>query len=287
MCAGVFLLAMNDAAAKFLVARYDPFQIVFVRSVLALPLIVALILAVDGRPALKSHSVGVHALRSVVVMGAGYAFFFSIRSLPLAEAVSLVFAAPIFVTAVSVVFLGEHVGWRRWAAVVAGFAGVLIIVRPGAAAFQPASLYALLCALLYAVYMISSRWIDPRDSVRTMLFYITLFPAVFGSFVVFTDWPEAQLADLVLFLAMALFGTTGITLLSQAFRMAPVSVVAPFDYTALLWASIFGWYLWGDIPDIWVYVGAAVIVASGIVLILREARASRRVQREASPPFTV
>lgn len=284
MCVGVLLLATNDAAAKLLVTRYDPFQIIFVRSVLALPLVVAFVLAMDGRRGLRSSYVRVHALRSVVVIAAGYAYFLALVTLPLAEAASLVFAAPIFITALSVVILRERVGWRRWLAVLAGFVGVLIVIRPGTATFQAASLLVLLSALLYALYMISSRWIDRRDGIRTMLFYVTLFPVFFCSFVVFSEWPEVRATDILLFLSMAAFGTTGITLITQAFRMAPAAIVAPFDYTALVWASLFGWLFWGDIPDMWVYVGAAVIIASGIVLILRDARAGAKKGRDPQAP---
>ena len=286
MCAGVFLLVMNDAAAKWLVTRYDPFQMMFMRSIIALPLIAGLILALDGWRALKTKSLKIHALRGALSMGTAYAFFLSLSALPLAEATSLIFAAPLFVTALSVLLLRDPVGWRRWAAVVCGFAGVLIVVRPGAETFQAASVLAVLAAVLHALVMISTRWIDKRDNIRTLMFYVALMPALLSSFVLFTEWPSIRPEDPALFLAMAVFGTSGITLISQAFRMAQAATVAPFDYTALVWASVLGWIVWSDIPDMWVFVGAAVIIASGVYLILREARTRRRQDpREAAPPF--
>ena len=269
MCAGVFFIMLNDTMAKWLVTDYTPFQILFVRSVLALPLIVVLVIYLDRPAALKSARLRVHVIRGVLGVAATYAFIFSLGSLPLAEATSLLFAAPLFVTALSSVLLGDRVGLPRWAAVMAGFLGVLVIIRPGAATFEAAALWALAAAFLYALVMLSARWIDQRDNFYTMTFYITLFPALYCSFVLFTSWPAFEPIDGVLFLGMALCGTLGVTLLSQAFRMAPAAVVAPFDYTALIWASVLGWLIWGTIPDLWMYAGAAIIVISGIYLIVK------------------
>jgi drug/metabolite transporter (DMT)-like permease len=115
--------------------------------------------------------------------------------------------------------------------------------------------------------MVSARWIDKRDSLWTMMLYMTVFAAVFSAFTLFSAWPTPIFSDVFLFLGTAVAGTLGLTLISQAFRMAPAAVVAPYDYTALLWASLFGWLIWGVVPGLWVYGGAAVIIASGIYLI--------------------
>jgi drug/metabolite transporter (DMT)-like permease len=168
--------------------------------------------------------------------------------------------------------LGDRVGWRRWSAVIVGFAGVLIIVRPGAAAFQPASLFVVATALLYAIIMISARWIDREESFWTMMFYVVLFPMLFSGLVVAAEWRTPQPIHLVIWLGMAVFGTLGMALISQAFRLAAAAVVAPFDYTALIWASLFGWLVWGEIPGPWTYAGAAVIIGTGIYIVFRETR---------------
>jgi drug/metabolite transporter (DMT)-like permease len=267
MCAGVLFLATNDAVVKWLVTRYDPFQIVFVRSLIALPLTVSLVCFFDGPKGLRSERLPVHALRGVLGVGASFAFILSLRSLPLAEATALVFASPLVVAGFSVPLLKEHVGWDRAAAIIVGFVGVLIIVRPGAATFQVASLLAVGASILYALIMVSARWIDKRDSLWTMMLYMTVFAAVFSAFTLFSAWPTPIFSDVFLFLGTAVAGTLGLTLISQAFRMAPAAVVAPYDYTALLWASLFGWLIWGVVPGLWVYGGAAVIIASGIYLI--------------------
>jgi len=278
ICIGILCLVTNDTMAKWLTSHYDPLQIIFIRHLLATPMIAVIVMALGGRGALKSQRIWPHALRGFFLIGGAYAFFVGLKYLPLAEATSLIFAAPIFITALSVPLLGEEVGWRRWAAVVVGFLGVLVIVRPGAAAFQPASLIVVVAALFYALIMISARWIDSRDNTWTMMFYIMLFPLLFSALIVPTVWQTPQTEHLPYFLGMALFGTLGMTLISQAFRLAPAAVVAPFDYTALIWASLFGWLVWDEIPDSWTYAGAAVIIASGIYIVFRETRQADRAR---------
>ncbi|MFW6077593.1 MAG: DMT family transporter [Hyphomicrobiales bacterium] len=270
ICIGIVCLVVNDAFAKWLTAYYPPLQIIFVRNLLAMPMITAIVLSLGGPRALQTRHPGIHALRGLLMVGGAYTFFIGLKFLPLAEATSLIFAAPIFITALSVPLLRERVGWRRWAAVVVGFVGVLIIVRPGAATFQPASLFVVATAMFYALGMISARWIDRGEDVWRLMFYMVLFPLVFSAVMVPFIWQTLQVAHLPLFLGMAVFGSLGMTLISQSFRMGPAAVVAPFEYTALIWASLLGWLVWGDIPGLWIYAGAAVIIASGIYIVARE-----------------
>jgi drug/metabolite transporter (DMT)-like permease len=284
ICLGVLCIVINDAMGKWLVAHYSPFQIVFIRNLVALPIIIAIVLAIGPDPrALRSRRLWPHLLRGVLLVGGAYTFFLSLTVLPLAEATALIFAAPIFVTILSVPLLGEHVGRRRWLAVLAGFAGVLVIVHPGAAAYQPASLLVVATAVLYALFMIGARWIDRRESVWTMMFYITLCPMLFSGLVTGPVWQTPQMTHMPLFIGMAIFGTLGMTLISQAFRMAPAALVAPFDYTALVWASLFGWLIWSDLPALWTYAGATIIIASNCFIIFHETRTARRDMKPASP----
>ena len=275
MCLGVLSIVANDTAAKWLTQFYDPLQVMFMRNITAVPMILAVVLMVGGRPALRSRHAGLHAVRGILLVGAAYTFFSGIQVLPLAEATALVFAAPIFITALSVPLLREHVGWRRWAAAVVGFIGVLIVVRPGAEAFQAASLLPVASAAFYALIMISARWIDRAEGLWTMMLYVALFPALFSGLGVPLVWQTPDWAHLPYVLGMAVFGTLGLTLISQAFRLAPAAVVAPFDYTALIWASLFGWLVWAEVPVLWTWLGAAVIVASGIFIVFRETRQER------------
>lgn len=272
ICAGVAFLASNDAIAKLLVERYDPIQVVFFRNLIALPMVGAVILYVHGSSGFKTAHLQIHAVRGLLMLGGAYCFFKGLEALALAEATALVFSAPIFITALSVPLLGETVGWRRWLAVLVGFIGVLIIVRPGGATFQPASLYVIGTAFLYALFMISARWLGSRESMWTMMFYVMLFPMIYAAPFATAVWVPISLDDLPFFAAQALLGALGITLIGQAFRLAPAAVVAPFDYTALIWASLLGWFVWADTPGLWTLIGASVIVVSGIFIVWRESR---------------
>ncbi|MFU8881781.1 MAG: DMT family transporter [Rhodobacterales bacterium] len=272
ICAGVAFLASNDAMAKLLIARYDPVQIVFVRNLIALPIVAAMVLYMIGGAGFRTSSLHIHAMRGLLMLGGAYTFFKALETLALAEATALVFSAPIFITALSVPLLGETVGWRRWLAVLVGFIGVLIIVQPGAATFQPASLYVIGTAVLYALFMISARLLGPRESIWTMMFFVMLFPMLYATPFAMAVWVPVAAADLPFFAAQAVFGALGITLIGQAFRLAPAAIVAPFDYTALIWASLLGWLIWGDTPGTWTLAGASVIVASGIYIVFRESR---------------
>lgn len=267
MCAGVLMLVLNDTAAKWLLARYDPLQIAFLRNLLAMPLAALIVLGTGGAGGFRTYSPGIHAARGFLVLLATLAFFGSLRTLSLAEGTTLLFTAPAMITVLAALFLRERVSATAWASVALGFVGVLIVIRPGMEAFRPGSVMALTGAFLYAVLMIGVRWVDARDGLWTMMFWMTVFGAAFGSLSLFGDWPPMRAADMGLFAIMAVVGTGGAAFVSQAFRIAPASLVAPFDYTALLWATLTGWLVWGSVPGWPVYAGAAVIVASGILLL--------------------
>lgn len=272
ICLGVFLMGASDMLAKHLTNDYSPFQIVLVRNLIAAPMVIGLVLWRSGLRGFVTQTPLLHVLRGALLLGAGYTFFSALRTLGLAETTAIGFAAPIFITLLSAVVLREEVGWRRWLAVLAGFAGVLIIVRPGAEAFQPASLYVVGTAIFYALFMLSSRWIHRDESLWTLMLYNNLFPMLLAAPAVPFVWAPVSDVHLQLLAGMAVLAGFGIPLIAQAFRMAPASVVAPFDYTILIWASLWGWLFWGELPDEWTWTGAAVIVASGIYIVLREAR---------------
>ena len=270
MCAGVACLSANDALAKSLLDRYGPLQILFLRNVIALPFAALLAWRMGGAGALRSARPGAHAVRGALWIAATILFFTSFRHLPLAEATALIFVAPLFITALSALLLREHVGPRRWAAVSVGFLGVLIVIRPGTGAFEPASLLPIATAFLYALLMLSARWIERGESVWTMLLYLTATSAGLSALAVPFVWAPPLAEDLGLFAAIALFGTAGMAMMTQAFRLAPSALVAPLDYTGLIWATAFGWLFWSEIPDGPAFLGAGVIVASGVYIIWRE-----------------
>jgi len=270
MSLGVACLCVNDAIGKTLTADYNPIQILFLRNIIALPFAVLIALQMGGKSALRSNRPAAHVLRGVLWLLAATMFFTSFLYLGLAEATTLIFAMPVFVTALSALVLREPVGWRRWSAVLFGFLGVLVVVRPGFGAFQLASLLPVATAFVYALLMLSARWVDPRESVWTLMLYLVGAGALLSALIAPFVWVMPKLEDLWLFVGIAAFGTVGITLMTQAFRFAPAAVVAPFDYTALIWATLLGYLLWAEIPDLATYAGAAIIIASGIYIVWRE-----------------
>ncbi|MES0808526.1 DMT family transporter [Roseibium sp. SCPC15] len=275
MSVGVACLCVSDAIAKALTADYPPIQILFLRNLIALPFAMLIALKLGGRAALYTHRPAAHLVRGLLWLAAASLFFTSFIYLGLAEATALVFAMPVFVTALSALVLKQPVGWRRWSAVLIGLLGVIVVVRPGFGAFQAASFLPLGTAFFYAMLMISARWVDPRESVWTLMLYLVGAGALLSAFAMPFFWVSPRLEDAWLFLGIALFGTSGITLMTQAFRLAPASVVAPFDYSALLWATLFGWLLWEEIPDAATYAGAAIIIASGTYIVYRERLAAK------------
>ncbi|GAA0625693.1 DMT family transporter [Thalassospira tepidiphila] len=271
MCGGVAALCINDALAKGLMDHYSPIQIIFLRNIIALPFAFLVALKMGGSRSLRSNRVHVHFMRGVVWIAATVMFFTSIHHLGLAEATALAFVAPLFITALSAIFIAR-VGWRRWLAVSVGFVGVLVIVRPGAATFELISLLPIATAFTYAILMLSARFVDTRESMWTLLLYLSLTSAILTSIPVIFVWSPVRAEDIWLFLAIALCGSLGMAMITQAFRFAEAPTVAPFDYTALIWATALGWMFWGETPDVLTFVGAAIITASGLFVIFRESK---------------
>jgi len=283
--AGMFCLTLSDALAKHLSQLlYSPLQIMFLRAGLALPIVLVATLALGGRRALASRHVGLHLGRGALNLVSAVCFYMGLRHLPLAENVAIAFAAPLFVTALSVWWLQERVDARRWLAVGLGFVGVLLVVRPGATSFQAAALYPLVTAFFYALMMISARAIGPGEGMLTTMFYIVAGQLACSSLLVPWFWRTPDWSHLPFFVAMALLGTLGLTLVTQAFRIAPASVVAPFDYSGMGWAVLLGWLVWDEVPPVLAYAGMAGIVASGLYIVWRENRQRRKHHLRGKQP---
>lgn len=278
---GIFFLTLSDANAKWLGTTYNPLQILFLRALIALPFVTALAIWLGGRRVLRTTHPGLHLTRGAINVVSACCFYLGLRALPLAEATAIAFAAPLFVTALSVLILKERVDGRRWLAVLAGFAGVLIIVRPGTDAFQAATLLPLTTAFLYAVMMITARGISRGEGMLTTTFYIVAGQLVCSTVALPWVWHAPAAADLPYFAAVALFSTLGLALITQGFRIAPASVVAPFDYTGLIWATLLGWIFWREAPDAYAYLGALFIAGSGVYIALREARGTHKRRAQA------
>lgn len=276
ICAGVFFLTCSDALAKWIGEYYSPVQILFLRAAIAFPVVLVVVIALGGRRALRTQYLAVHGVRGLLNIISASFFYLGLRALPLAETTAIAFSAPLFVTALSVLVLKEQVDGRRWLAVVAGFAGVLIIVKPGAASFQAAALFPLATAALYAVMMLTARAIGAAEGMLTTMLYIVAGQLVCSAVVAPVFWTPPSWSHWPFFVGIALFSTLGLTFITQAFRIGPASVVAPFDYTGLLSASLLGWFVWRDAPEGLDYIGAAFIVGSGLYIAWRETRSNRK-----------
>lgn len=264
MCLGVACLGINDAIAKLLADYYSPVQILFMRNVLAFPITLFLALKIQGQTALKSNSPVVHLVRGCFWVIATFFFFTSIKYVGLAKSTSLLLVSPILIVGLSSLVLKERTGTATWLIVIFGMIGALIIIRPGFSTFEPTAILALLAALMAAFLMLSSRWVDEKESFWTLMLYLTATSAIVSGFAVPYFWIDLRAQDMLLFAGVAVFGTMGMVLMTQAFRLAPASLLAPLDYTALLWAILFGWVFWNEIPDTLTFIGALIIIMSGI-----------------------
>ncbi|UHL64094.1 DMT family transporter [Paralcaligenes sp. KSB-10] len=267
---GTLALSLSDAAVKSLDGRYNALQILFLRSAVALPLVTALALSLGGRWTLRTRQLNLHAWRGLLNVVGACAFYQGLVHLQLAETTAIAYAAPVFVVLLSAWLLKEKLDIYRTIAVALGFTGVLIIVRPGSSAFQLASIYPLITALTYACMMVSARRIDAGHSFPTLMFYSVLPQVVFSIVLMPWLWQPVAGGDWISIFAIGIFSTLGVSLISQGFRLAPASVVAPFDYSGLLWATFFGWLVWDELPDEYSYIGAVLIIAAGLTGALRK-----------------
>jgi drug/metabolite transporter (DMT)-like permease len=277
MLAAVALFAGMDAVIKLLSPRFPVMEIVFFRSVFAFLPIALMVRREGGLAMLRTRRPLDHAKRSLFGVLSLVCFVYAFGRMPLAEVVAIGYAAPLFITTLSVPLLGEAVGWRRWSAVAVGFAGVLVMVRPGAGVFAPAALVALVATLFYAFAMIAIRTLGRSESTGCIAFYFTLACLVAGGVFMPFQWVAPRAADWPALAALGLLGGFAQLLITAAFRAAPAALVAPFDYTSMLHVTILGWLFWGEMPDAPVFAGAAIVVASGLYILRREQLLARRV----------
>jgi len=276
MILGVTAFSATDGLSKWMVMAAPILEIVAIRNALVLLMILPSLGRAGGVRALATRRGGAHAVRALLSIGALLTFFGALRELPLATSIAISFASPLFMTVASVLLLGERVGWHRWLAVVAGFAGVVVIAWPGAAGMisWPAALM-LLSSLFFALSMITVRWLARTETDIAMLFYQNAGMMLAGVGGLPFVWQMPTPTDLGVIAAMAVTLVVGQVFMIRAFRAAPVAVVAPFEYLELLWASLIGYVVWNEEPAAHVWIGAAIVVASGLYITWREARASR------------
>jgi drug/metabolite transporter (DMT)-like permease len=270
MIAGVVSFAVMDATIKWLSSDFAITQIVALRSWFGLPLLFFLVYLEGGIPALKTNRPGAHWFRYLLVFALSFSFFWVLSRMKLVDAIAITFAAPILITALSVPVLKEAVGLHRWFAILVGFVGVLLMLRPGAGVFQWAAVVALGSTTVYAFLMITTRALKSTETTAALMFYPQFGMALTGLFLAPLFWKTPDLKQLGLFAIAGTFGSLGILFLTNAFRLAPVATVSPFEYTALIWATLFGYLLWQELPDSFTLFGASIVIASGLYILYRE-----------------
>lgn len=280
MLAG-FLFVVMDTTAKYLSGGYAVAQIVWARYIFHLLTLPVLIGGGSWLAVLRTRRPGLQVLRSLLLLGSTFFFFLAVKYIPLATATAIGFVGPLLVTALSVPLLKEKVGVRRWAAVIIGFGAVLVIIRPGAEVLHWAVSLPLLVAACFALYQITTRILSATDGSLTTLFYSATAGAVAMTLVLpFQEWrwPDAVGWGLMAFLG--LIGSLGHFVMIRAFALAPASSLAPFSYLNLVWATILGFLLFGDLPDRWTVIGALMLAASGLYVLYRE----RKLRGGDAPP---
>jgi drug/metabolite transporter (DMT)-like permease len=271
MLASVALFSMMDAGLKTLSERYPPFQVATLRGLASLPLVLAWSLATVGWKPLLRVRWPLHLLRGVIGIAMMASFVYALKRMPLSTAYTIFFVAPLLITALSVPFLGEHVGPRRWIAIGIGLLGVLVVLRPtGAGMLSPAGLAVLLAAFGYAVSAITVRVLARSDSNQAMVVWLLALMALGAGALAWPDWRPILHDDLWLIAGIGVVGALGQYAITHAFRHGEASLLAPLEYTALVWGVLLDAFVWGVLPDSITWIGAAIIVASGLYLIRRE-----------------
>jgi drug/metabolite transporter (DMT)-like permease len=299
---GASVFPVQDVVIKGLSGAYPVLQIVFVRSLVSIGLFAFLIWREHDSATFPPQRPWLHVIRGSLGLVSFTAYYMAIAALPLATVTAVAFAAPLFVTALSALVLREPVDRRSWWAVLAGFAGVLIVMRPGAAAFEPAALLAVLSALCYAISQTITRHLGRTDSGATIVTTSTMVAIVVAgvtglmagggdhgagmhpslAFLV-RGWTVPPWGVLGRMALCGLISGVGIYCLTQAYRVAPGSTVAPFEYIMIGWAVLWGYVFWGDIPGPTTVIGVLTTTGAGVYVLQHQARAQRERRREARP----
>src|SRR5262249_40425407 len=277
-------LGVSDVTAKDRAATLPSIEIAWLRFlVFALIMVPAM---VPGSPlfALKTNHLGLQLMRGAALLGSSLFFISGLRYLPIAEASATGFVSPLFVTALSIIFLSEKVGVRRWLATAVGLVGVLIIIRPGSSAFHPAAFFPIVSALAWAATLIMTRMMSGKEHAITVMTYSSIAGVAILSAIVPFAWVTPSWQAVAFGVLIGVFSTAGQWIVVLAFRYADASVLAPFSYTQLLWVSILGFLVFGELPDVWTVVGAAFIVGSGLYTAHRErVRRSQLLEAAGEP----
>ena len=277
MIAAAGILTVNDAIAKWLTERYPVGQVLAMRGILVVAMVYAWAVLSGRGSALRVKSWSLHLTRGGLMAVSTFLFVTSLWLLPIADAIAISFAGPIFATALAALILGEPVGWRRWSAVAIGFVGVVVMVRPTPEMFRIVALIPIVAAFVGALRDIVTRKLGTGgESTLMVLIVSTSIVAFAGLLTLPFGWVMPTAAEMGLFLVTSILVAVAQGLMIESLRLGEVGLVGPFKYTSLLWALVLGLLVWGDVPGVWTLAGAALVVASGLYIWHRETVARRR-----------
>ena len=281
MLLSIFMFSFGDALGKFLVASYSVGQLLWLRACAALLLLSPMIWRHRAQ-FLRLERPWLQLLRVTLSTLEVAAFFLATVYLPLADVITYYLAGPIFVTALSAIVLREHVGWRRWCAILTGFCGVVIALRPSAQTISGPALIALGGSLSFAVLMLITRQLRATSDVvlASSQFCGTL---IFGAMLAPFHWVPPTWGSLIFFAAAGWVSVCALLCVNRSLKLAPASSVVPYQYSMIVWAVLFGYFVFGDVPSLATIIGAAIIIAAGLYIFLRE-QALGRSEAEVSPP---
>lgn len=275
MLLSLFMLTCSDAATKWLGAGYPAGQIICFRAVFSL-IPIGIMISLHG---------GMASLRIVDRRGQIWrAFYFALGTsliaismivLPIADAAAILYAGPLIITALAVPMLKEQVGWRRWTAIAVGFGGIIIMLRPTPGAIQWLGLLPLAAAFCSSMRDIYARKLNATDTANSMMFWSAIATVLVAGISLLFAWTTPTLIDWLLMAVAGLFIGIGHYCMIEAYRYSEAAVVAPFKYSGILWAVIFGYFVWGDIPDAFIITGGAIVIASGLYILHRETQRKR------------
>lgn len=281
MLAGFFMFSASDAMAKFLTESLHPVQIAWARYS-GLFIGALILLGIHGVAILRTEKPVLQFVRGAVGTFSAILFIIAVAYVPLADAVAVAFVAPFMVTIMAALILREPVGIRRWTAVFIGFIGAMIVIRPGLGVVHPAALLIMLAAALFAVRQIVSRWLADTDRTVTTVAYTGIIGMGLLTLPLPFIWVSpATVTEAALLVGIALFGALGEILVIKALEVAQAVILAPLQYTMLIWGVLYGYLIFNDFPDRWTLIGAVIIMATGLYTLHRERVVSRERARAA------
>lgn len=266
----MMLFSCMAAIAKHFADHYSAFQIAFFRFFFALFPLFPLIVSSGGFEVFKTKRFFGHVWRSCVGTASLITYFYSLQHLPLADAVAVSFTNPIFITLLSMVLLKEKVGRNRWIAIVLGFIGVIIIAKPDGLNLNIGVFFGLASSMFYALAMISLRTLGGTEKVLTTTAYFTILASLMLAIPAALSWTAPPFLDLMIFILCGLLAGIGQLFLTSAYQNAPPSVISPFNYSSILWAVIIGFIAWGQIPALHVWIGATIVISTGIYILQQQ-----------------